>query len=609
MGRQSRGKVARRSGEQRPASEVGTRINARPAPSLPIADDSTTLTPWSEIWRRDGRALVLLFVVALAYRLLILHQTARSPFLEVDIIDSASYRKWALDIIGGNWWPQRTFYQSPFYAYFLAVLYRLFGPGPWAPRILQILIGSLTPLLAYGIASRLYTKRAGWIAGGLVALYGPIVIEEVTLSKTSPLIVTALAGIAAYLRYGPGGNVGGLALAGVLFGIAMVGVAQWLPAFAVLAVYLPWFVADGRRERRLIAAATFLGAGLLTMAPVVVWNSVNGGGAVLTSGGAGLNFFEGNNERASGLPARPPGLRDIPEYEEDDARRLAEQAIGGPLTPAEVDRYWTGRGFAYIRQNPGDWLALVGRKLTVLWNAYEIPDNYHFAFLRQHFLPALWVSTTFGLVGSLALLGVALPFWRRRGLVAFHLAWLAYMVTPLIYYVRGRYRLPLVPFLAVLAAAGVERAVRAAQARRWDAVMALGAGVLAAGLIVNHTYCEPAHHGFQPLCFRGDVWFDQEWLKLASWYDEHGDGERALDAVKQAGQCSSPRSPGQLVFRRGEAEGRRGDARLAAGDPLGAQEHFRAAELAFRRAVDMSYRTRAANQKLILVQQRIARAR
>ena len=34
---------------------------------------------------------------------------------------------------------------------------------------------------------------------------------------------------------------------------------------------------------------------------------------MLISGDAGLNFYNGNNGRASGLPARLSGLRDVPQ--------------------------------------------------------------------------------------------------------------------------------------------------------------------------------------------------------------------------------------------------------------------------------------------------------
>jgi 4-amino-4-deoxy-L-arabinose transferase-like glycosyltransferase len=570
-----------------------------------MADDTAVVTPWSTLWRTDGAAFTTIFALAFAFRLVVLVETARGPFLDAANIDSGSYQKWARALVANGWWPAEHFYQSPFYAYFLAVLYRIFGEGPWAPRLVQIVLGSLTPVLVFGIGTRLFTRRAAWIGAVLMALYGPLVLEEVTLSKTTPLIVAAVAGVAAYLRHAPGARLGGLAVAGALTGLAVVGIAQWLLPFVALVALLPWVV-EGALARRLAAVVVFAAAAMLMVGPVVAGNSIHGGGLVLTSGGGGLNLYTGNNERTTGLAASPQGLRDIPEYEEEDAKRLAEHAVGRPLRPAEVDRYWSSQAWAWIRAHPRDWLFLMRRKLTVLWNAYEIPDNYHYAFMREHFLPALAFATTLGVVGPLALVGMLLPFWRRRGLLAFYAVWLAYTVTPLVYYVRGRYRLPLAPFLALLAGVAVERLVRAARAKRWDHVGALAAALLVASVFVNHPYCEPPHHGFDRLCFAGDIWYDQEWMKLASFYQERNDLDGTLDALVHANETKAPRGIGQMTFWRGDVERQKADQLEKAGDRAGTIAHLRLARDAFRRCQEVRYRPDATGWHLGRIEERLS---
>ena len=605
MGRQSREKASRRRGDAPPPSvRAPARTPGPAAPPLPIADDTTAVTPWAAMWRADGPAFLAIFVLAFAFRLIVLVQTARTPFLEVANIDSGSYQKWARDLVANGWWPARQFYQSPFYAYFLAVLYQIFGDGPWAPRVVQIILGSATPVLVFGMGTRLFTRRVAWIGAMLVALYGPLVLEEVTLSKTSPLMAIAMAGVAAYLRYGSAARASGLAVAGFATGIAVVGVAQWLLPFVALAAWLPW-LAGGTRARWGVPLAAFVGAALLAVAPVVGWNSFHGGGLYLTSGGSGLNLFSGNNERSTGLAASPQGLRDIPEYEEEDAKRLAEQAVGRPLLPAEVDRYWSSRAVAFITSHPGDWVLLLRRKLTVLWNAYEIPDNYHYAFMLEHFLTVLGLGVTLAVVGPLALVGALLPFWRRRGLVAFYLVWLAYLVTPLIYYVRGRYRLPLAPFLALLAGVGVERLARAWQAKRFDHVGGLAAALLAATLFVNHTYCEPPHHGYDRLCFAGDIWYDQEWMKLAGHYQERGQLDAALGAIVRATETKAPRGVGQMTFWRGDLERQKGEQLDAAGDRPAATSYFQRARESFQRCRTVKYRPDATSVQLARIEERL----
>ena len=54
--------------------------------------------------------------------------------------------------------------------------------------MVQIVVGSASPVLLYWIGARLFSRRIGWIAGIILALYGPLVLEEVTLSKTTLLV-------------------------------------------------------------------------------------------------------------------------------------------------------------------------------------------------------------------------------------------------------------------------------------------------------------------------------------------------------------------------------------------------------------------------------------
>jgi 4-amino-4-deoxy-L-arabinose transferase-like glycosyltransferase len=593
MGRRSREKKTRRVPPASGPRDARDRLPPRDVDREPEAPAS-----WGEWWRLHRTPILTLFAIALAYRVAVLLEVARTPYLEVANVDSDSYQQWALDIVAGKWWPTRTFYQSPFYAYFLALIYDVFGTGPWGPRVVQILLGSLAPVLLYAAGATLFSRRVGWLAGGALALYGPLVLEEVTLSKTSPLIVAALASFAVYVWAGPRLHLGGLAVAGFLLGLAVMGVAQWILAFFALAAYTWVLPAEAPIPERNGAVAVFAVAGLVAFAPVVYWNTTHGGGLILTSGGGGLNLYSGNNPRATGLPAAPRGVRDTPRFEEDDARRVAEADVGRALAPAEVDRYWSRQALTFVLSQPVDFLALLAKKVAVLWNAYEIPDNYHYAFMRRHFLPLLHVGVTFAVVAPLALVGLAIPFRRRGAVWALYIMCFAYVATLLAYYVRSRYRLAAVPFLILFAAVAAERLWLVVTERRWQSAAAWGGAVLIAALFVNHTYCDPAHDGMRAICLGGDAWFDLEWKRLAEWYQHRGDTERELAYVERAQECSSPRSPGDTSLWIGVLESRKVSRLLANGKHEEARTHFTRAERQFRTTITLNHRTALAHAEL-----------
>ena len=584
MGRRSREKRDRRS--DAPIQQRQTQAAApapRPRPVSAPAPPASLAT----LWREHQLPILVLFAGALVVRAALLVEIAGTPFFEVGNIDSVGYQAWATRIADGAWWPTGTFYQSPLYAYFLATLYSIFGVGSWSPRVVQIVLGSVNPVLVYAIGTRLFTRRIGWIAGVAFALYGPLVLEEITFSKTTLLVTTSLAGFAVYLWKAPSGEPRGLALAGLLLGVSVIGVGQWLVPFLALVLWTPMMAERLPRERRMIAAAAFAGGALVVLLPITVWNSAHGGGLVLTSGDAGLNFYTGNNERATGLPASPPGLRNVPQFEEADGKRLAERAVGRPLSPAEVGRYWSSQAVAFIRQRPGDWIALLGQKLMTLWNGYEISDNYHYHFMRTNFLPLLLPLVTFRLVAPLALIGAAMPFWRRRDLTALYLVCFGYLATLLIFYVRGRYRIPAVPLLVVLAAVAVDRIVEAIQARRWASVATLTGCLTVAGIFTNHEYCEAGHHGMGRICLGGDLWFDDEWLKLAEWYRNNGQIDRAIGFAERARECTRGRRRANVEWWVGELETMQTDQLIRDGRRDEAAPHFARAEQSYKTALGL----------------------
>jgi hypothetical protein len=89
----------------------------------------------------------------------------------------------------------------------------------------------------------------------------------------------------------------------------------------------------------------------------------------------------------------------------------------------------------------------------------------------------------------------------------------AYLATLLLFCVRSRSRIPMVPFLLVLAAVGIERIIAWARSLDWRLIPA-GTGLIVAAAFVNQSYCEPLAHGFRQACMTGDIWYDEEWMRL-----------------------------------------------------------------------------------------------
>src|SRR5437879_584787 len=96
---------------------------------------------------RLGALAFVVFLVALAIRLIHVWQIREAPFFSLLMGDSRGYDLWAQQIAGGDWIGHDVFYQAPLYPYFLGVVYAVAGRSFLVVRIVQALIGSASCVL------------------------------------------------------------------------------------------------------------------------------------------------------------------------------------------------------------------------------------------------------------------------------------------------------------------------------------------------------------------------------------------------------------------------------------------------------------------------------
>ncbi len=404
------------------------------------------------------------------------------PLADRPVIDERSYDRWARDIAGGEWLGHEIFFQEPLYPYALGVVYRIAGDDPTAQRhaarVVQVGLGALSVLLAAWLASRLFGRASSLIAAFALAVYRPAIWFATLLLKEN-LFVPELLVVALLLHWAlNSGVVRRTRLAWLALGVA-VGVGALLRGN--LLVLAPCFVAWP--IVRTLAARTslrnaFASAGLaalgvaLALAPVAIRNHAVGGRYVLSTSGAGTNFYGGNNlDNPFGVAKEFDWVRGIPEHEADDWRHEAERRLARKLDPSETSSFWLGEALRSIGEHPWFHVVALWHKARLTLGTYEVPDNHflewdakYVAILRAPFPGFAWW-------GSFGLAGLLLTLFFRRGANAFGangtldvaLIAFAYLATVIVTVTSDRVRLPLVPFLCVFAAGWI---VRVATTRR-----------------------------------------------------------------------------------------------------------------------------------------------
>ncbi|SIO36778.1 4-amino-4-deoxy-L-arabinose transferase [Singulisphaera sp. GP187] len=408
-------------------------------------------------------------LLGLGLRIACAREFVAHPLGQAPWIDEQAYWERALTILGGGWLPQRPFYQDPLYPYLLAALMAIVGTELATVRLSLACLGALTPVWVFW-AGRIGLGRAeGVVAGLAVALYGPLIFTDATLEKEG-IGATAAALAIGLTAWSWGQRRAWPALvAGWAWGLVTLLRANALIVAPLGAIW--WLVCSRGRPggRGMVRAAAFLGGFALVIAPVTLINAMVSSPPefLLTTWQAGANFYIGNGPEASGTYAEIPNVRSHPFFEADDFAAEARRRAGRPLTLGQTSRYWFRAGLDRWTSAPAASLRLVARKIALLANDYEVADNQNHAFVRVVAVPALgWGIVSFGWLTPWAVAGLRRPdrspFWWFLVLTT-----VAGLGSTVAFFVVGRYRLPWVPGLALLGAAGAVDLARRFRSRDW----------------------------------------------------------------------------------------------------------------------------------------------
>src|SRR5262249_22127214 len=154
-------------------------IQNQPVESAPPGPASQA--SW-RVWTVQSAAI---FAIALFVRLLHFYAMRDSLLYDVLIADSWSYDAWAQRLAAGDWIGSEVFYQTPFYPYFMGLLYALFGHSIWAVRITQAVLGSLACVFLARAGENFFSQRVGWVAGLLLAVYPPAIFFDGIVQKAT----------------------------------------------------------------------------------------------------------------------------------------------------------------------------------------------------------------------------------------------------------------------------------------------------------------------------------------------------------------------------------------------------------------------------------------
>ncbi len=406
-------------------------------------------------------------------------QLLRAPESTVPLLDAAYYLDWARAIAEGAGRFEGAFYLAPLYPYVLGYGFRLAGEALLAVYLLQHLAVLAAAVLLGRVAERLAGHVASAATAGLVLFYHPLLFfSSRLLGESLALGLLAAAVWAAAGGEDPAGRARALG-SGALAGLASLARPNLLlvPACWVLGCLIEgWRAKDraGLRRAGLLAAAT-----AAVIAPVTLRNFAASGHFVPISANAGLTLYHGNGPGAQGVYTPAEGFSGRVESQREEARVLASRATGRELDAVEADRWFAREALRARLADPSGTARLLVRKLLLMLSDAELSLDY-----PPELDESLWRWTapvSFAWIVAFAVAGLVLAGWRGAGAWTVWGAIGACALTPLVFYVSSRYRLPLAMLLCVPAGVGVARLRESwrarAAGRRSLLAVALAAGV------------------------------------------------------------------------------------------------------------------------------------
>ncbi|MHC5209780.1 MAG: glycosyltransferase family 39 protein [Planctomycetota bacterium] len=436
--------------------------------------------------RRDVLAGAFVFLLALALRVAYVQESERVLALDVSQLtqtDNYVFAEWARTIADGDilcreqphayhlwtrdvapesrwleWYGgESTYHQAPLYPYVVAGIYTLFGRQHIVVGLVQAVLGALTCLLTFVLARRLVSFTAGLSAGLLLALMSSFYFYDAFLLRDgmmAPLVVLlALAADRAVDR----GRPRDWFLAGAALGLFTLAKETGVPLLAIgLAALVLWL---RRQPRRLAGAALLLLLGWgLVCAPAFLRNREVGAPTFKLSTRGPEVFVTGNAQGQDGVGWDPPT---------QTLRRILMDS-NFQLVPT------VALTLATHRADPLGYARLLWAKTTAFFNAYEVPNNVNFYLHRAHLTSLRLGFVSMGFVAPAALLGLLIGLRNRRRLATLYLLFLSLTASVIALYILGRFRVQVVPLMAVFAGISIDWAISAWRARRRGALLAGG---------------------------------------------------------------------------------------------------------------------------------------
>lgn len=469
----------------------------------------------------DSEIKYLLWIagVGLLFRLLFILETQHTPFVQNLFSDSKIYNDFALDIVrNNNWLGNEAFFMAPVYPYFLAFVYKIFGESIYLIRLIQSLFSTATIFIIYLIARNLFSKRAGFIAAVISAFYSSFIFYSgLILSETLQIFFAAIFVLTLSINFK--NEKRKYLWIGIWLGILALFRANILifaPAF-ILFFFLSEKTSKSARSRFNEIMKFVLGIAIVIL-PVTIRNYFVSDDLVLLTSNGGINFYIGNNEKSIGVFTTPTEFNFASDM---SGERYAEKLSHRDLSPSEASQYWVQQAIDFISEKPLNAAYLFFNKLCLFFLPEENPQSAIMdeKFYAENYSKVLQLPLiNFTALSVLFIVGFISMWKHKKKYAVINLYIFSYIISAVIFFVNGRFRLALLPIAIPVAAFSIDSIIDYISNKDFNKIkipLIISAIFI---LIINIFSIKPKFTDYEAYLHLGDIAYKEERLDDAIYY-------------------------------------------------------------------------------------------
>lgn len=482
-----------------------------------------------------NKPLFYIILTGLFVRILYEFEMSASPYWAAPFLDELYNYLRAKDIASGHLFLDQPFFKAPLYSYFLGILVFIFNDDFFLIKIIQHFIGLSSIIVVYFLSIRLFDKKTAIISSLICALYAPFIFYEGELLDTFLQLLFYPSILLMALKLIEKKEYKSAVILGIIMGLSALARPTIILFIPILLIYIYFCWKKSLAISKILNYLILIViAFLITISPATLHNIFFGKDFVPIASYGGINFQIGNGEFSDGLTAGMPekylNIGQYNEYVEIYSEKESELLTGKKLTPSEQSKFWFNKTVEYMKSNPVKAMKLMLKKHILFWNARDIRNNKDIYFVSEYSqtLKYLLYIFNFGIIGTLGLGGIYLSLKEKRSdsflLIGFIIT---YWIGTSIYFVCGRFRLPVVPLMIIFSGFCIikiyENIINKSM-KNWGLVICL----LISAIFINYNWYNINGYTDRPR----DLW------NVANCYKEKGDYQNAIEYYNQVTKLS-----------------------------------------------------------------------